>query len=200
MEVNISSGCQREATVNFKGPTFSHAKYGTEVRLHCRIVHGVEILARILHPDLWPHRVPENSVLKLSLKGGQRCRQRLIHNYFAMYSWENDAPLRMKIALLLASSLSSCQNGHSIRAGRCDSLSGTFSDREVRECIWWEFAYDNYISCVRVNCFAMSRLPMYVRYCVWCNCAQKSWITMRREGRLPLSQPLTTVIVVLRGR
>jgi len=47
-----------------------------------RIVEGVEILARILHPEVVHQRAPENSVLKLSLKGGQRCRQRLIQNYF----------------------------------------------------------------------------------------------------------------------
>ena len=43
---------------------------------------GVEILARILHPELISQRAPEGSVLRLSLKGGQRCRQRLLQNYF----------------------------------------------------------------------------------------------------------------------
>lgn len=47
-----------------------------------RVVDGVQILARILHPDVVPQRAPENAVLKLSLRGGQRCRQKLIQNYF----------------------------------------------------------------------------------------------------------------------
>ncbi|KAK9828636.1 hypothetical protein WJX72_001237 [[Myrmecia] bisecta] len=51
-----------------------------------RLVDGVEILSRILHPDLVSKRVPEKMVLKLSLHGGQRCRQRLLPNYFVPYS------------------------------------------------------------------------------------------------------------------
>ncbi|BDA43551.1 Uncharacterized ABC transporter substrate-binding lipoprotein [Coccomyxa sp. Obi] len=47
-----------------------------------RIVDGVEVLARILHPDLVLRRCPEKAVLKLALHGGQRCRQRLVPNYF----------------------------------------------------------------------------------------------------------------------
>ena len=43
---------------------------------------GVEVLARLLHPDAIMRRCPENAVLKLALQGGQRCRQRLVPNYF----------------------------------------------------------------------------------------------------------------------
>ncbi|EIE19487.1 hypothetical protein COCSUDRAFT_38301 [Coccomyxa subellipsoidea C-169] len=50
-----------------------------------RIVDGVEVLARILHPDLVLRRCPEKAVLKLALHGGQRCRQRLVPNYFLPY-------------------------------------------------------------------------------------------------------------------
>jgi hypothetical protein len=45
-------------------------------------VEGVEVLARLLHPDAVMRRCPENAVLKLALQGGQRCRQRLVPNYF----------------------------------------------------------------------------------------------------------------------
>lgn len=45
-------------------------------------MEGIEILARILHPEVVTQRAPEGSVLKLSLRGGQRCRQRLLQNYF----------------------------------------------------------------------------------------------------------------------
>eukprot|EP00798_Chlamydomonas_sp_ICE-L_P000624 gene624-2055_t len=48
-----------------------------------RLIEGVELLAKILHPDLLPaRRIQKASVLKLSLQGGQRCRQCLIPNYF----------------------------------------------------------------------------------------------------------------------
>jgi hypothetical protein len=40
------------------------------------------MLARMLHPDAVQQRCLEGSVLKLVLQGGQRCRQRLVPNYF----------------------------------------------------------------------------------------------------------------------
>ena len=48
----------------------------------CLQVEGVEMLARMLHPDVVQQRCPEGSALKLALQGGQRCRQRLVPNYF----------------------------------------------------------------------------------------------------------------------
>ena len=48
----------------------------------CLQVEGVERLARMLHPDLVQQRCPEGSARKLALQGGQRCRQRLVPNYF----------------------------------------------------------------------------------------------------------------------
>lgn len=45
-------------------------------------VEGVEVLARVLHPEQVLRRCPEKAVLKLALHGGQRCRQRLVPNYF----------------------------------------------------------------------------------------------------------------------
>ncbi len=45
-------------------------------------VEGVEMLARMLHTDAVQQRCPEGAVLKLALQGGQRCRQRLVPNYF----------------------------------------------------------------------------------------------------------------------
>ena len=48
----------------------------------CLQVEGVEMLARMLHPDVVQQRCPEGSVLKLALQGGQRCRQRLVPTYF----------------------------------------------------------------------------------------------------------------------
>ena len=40
------------------------------------------MLARMLQPDTVLRRCPEKAVLKLALQGGQRCRQRLVPNYF----------------------------------------------------------------------------------------------------------------------
>ncbi len=48
-------------------------------------VEGTEALARMLHPELVPWRCPDKAVLKLALHGGQRCRQRLLANYFQPY-------------------------------------------------------------------------------------------------------------------
>jgi hypothetical protein len=50
----------------------------------------VEVLARILHPDVVLRRCPEKAVLKLALHGGQRCRQRLVPNYFLPFRWERE--------------------------------------------------------------------------------------------------------------
>jgi hypothetical protein len=49
------------------------------------LVDGIEILARILHPEACHERVPEGAVLKLTLSGGRRCRHRLLPNYFAPF-------------------------------------------------------------------------------------------------------------------
>ena len=52
-----------------------------------RVVEGVELLARILHPDLVETKAPENTVLKLSgLKQGQRCRPWQLRNYFQPFT------------------------------------------------------------------------------------------------------------------
>lgn len=48
-------------------------------------MEGTEALARMLHPELVPWRCPDKAVLKLALHGGQRCRQRLLANYFQPY-------------------------------------------------------------------------------------------------------------------
>ena len=47
-----------------------------------RLVEGVELLAHILHPSAVPTHAAAKGVLKLALSGGQRCRQRLLSNYF----------------------------------------------------------------------------------------------------------------------
>ena len=47
-----------------------------------RLVEGVELLAHILHPLAVPATAAAKGVLKLALSGGQRCRQRLLSNYF----------------------------------------------------------------------------------------------------------------------
>lgn len=51
-----------------------------------RLVEGVEMLARILHPDLVTKRCLDKTVLKLSLHSNQRCRQKLLANYFLPYA------------------------------------------------------------------------------------------------------------------
>ncbi|KAA6423422.1 MAG: periplasmic binding, partial [Trebouxia sp. A1-2] len=50
-----------------------------------RLVHGVEVLARILHPDLVSKAAPGNTVMKLALHGGQRCRPHMLQKYFKPY-------------------------------------------------------------------------------------------------------------------
>lgn len=47
-----------------------------------RLVEGAELLAHLLHPAAVPMHAATRGVLKLSLSGGQRCRQRLLPNYF----------------------------------------------------------------------------------------------------------------------
>ena len=48
----------------------------------CRVVDGVELLAHILHPNLVETKAPDNAVLKLNLKKGQRCRPWQLRNFF----------------------------------------------------------------------------------------------------------------------
>mmetsp|Transcript_35591 Transcript_35591/g.79070 ORF Transcript_35591/g.79070 Transcript_35591/m.79070 type:complete len:273 (+) Transcript_35591:3147-3965(+) len=67
-------------------------KAGQVYLFHCslvtkpgpRLIEGVEALLKVLYPNARP--VPNGpvggAVLKLSLYGGQRCRQRLLPNYF----------------------------------------------------------------------------------------------------------------------
>jgi ABC-type Fe3+-hydroxamate transport system substrate-binding protein len=50
-----------------------------------RLVDGVEALARMVHGDAMSVCCPTRSVMKLSLRPGQRCRQRLLPNYFMAY-------------------------------------------------------------------------------------------------------------------
>ena len=50
-----------------------------------RLVDGVEVLARILHPDQVSKTIPVATVMKLSLLGGQRCRPHMLHQYFKPY-------------------------------------------------------------------------------------------------------------------
>ncbi|KAL3138055.1 hypothetical protein ABBQ38_005288 [Trebouxia sp. C0009 RCD-2024] len=50
-----------------------------------RLVDGVEVLARILHPDQISKTIPVATVMKLSLHGGQRCRPHMLHQYFKPY-------------------------------------------------------------------------------------------------------------------
>ena len=52
----------------------------------CRLVDGVEAMARMLHPDLFGKRIAEHVVRKLTLSGGQRCRQSALSGMFAAYS------------------------------------------------------------------------------------------------------------------
>ena len=47
-----------------------------------RLVEGVEALGHMLHPGLDLPRCPDKLVCKLALSGGQRCRPRLLPNYF----------------------------------------------------------------------------------------------------------------------
>lgn len=50
-----------------------------------RLVDGVESIARMIHGDAVSVCCPPRAVLKLSLRPGQRCRPRLLPNYFMAY-------------------------------------------------------------------------------------------------------------------
>jgi hypothetical protein len=49
-------------------------------------VDGVEAVARMLHPELVSRRIPDGAVRKLSLSGGQRCRQSTLPGHFTAYT------------------------------------------------------------------------------------------------------------------
>ena len=52
-----------------------------------RLVEGLDALSRMLHgEEAVGGACPERAVLKLSLRPGQRCRQRLLPSYFMGYS------------------------------------------------------------------------------------------------------------------
>ena len=51
----------------------------------CRLVEGIELLAHLLHPKRAPHPEGVPQALKLQLNGAQRCRQRLLPNYFTPF-------------------------------------------------------------------------------------------------------------------
>lgn len=51
-----------------------------------RLVEGVEMLARILHPGLVDRKAPPGLVWKLWLPNGQRCRPRQLRNFFQPFS------------------------------------------------------------------------------------------------------------------
>jgi len=51
-----------------------------------RLAEGAEALCRMLAPEQAAWRCPDKAVLKLALHGGQRCRQRLLANYFQPYA------------------------------------------------------------------------------------------------------------------
>ena len=51
-----------------------------------RLVDGIEMLGRILHPEAVKGKIPRDRALKLTLSGGRRCRQSLLHNYFEPFS------------------------------------------------------------------------------------------------------------------
>jgi hypothetical protein len=50
-----------------------------------RLVEGVEILARVLHPTLVSARVPEGLCLRLAVPPGTRCRPHQLRQYFVPY-------------------------------------------------------------------------------------------------------------------
>jgi hypothetical protein len=57
----------------------------TPASLRRRLIDGTEALARMLHGDGVSACCPPRSAMKLSLRPGQRCRQRLLPNYFMPY-------------------------------------------------------------------------------------------------------------------
>eukprot|EP00887_Chlorella_sp_A99_P000875 scaffold5.g875.t1 len=66
--------------------------YVVDAALFCRagprLVEGVEALAHMLQPEegVLTASCPERGVLKLSLRPGQRCRQRLLPNHFVVFT------------------------------------------------------------------------------------------------------------------
>ncbi|GBG62831.1 hypothetical protein CBR_g32415 [Chara braunii] len=50
-----------------------------------RLMDGIEIMARLLHPSKIHRKAPANTVLKLSLAPGQRCKPEELHLYFKPY-------------------------------------------------------------------------------------------------------------------
>jgi len=51
-----------------------------------KIVDGVDVLARILHPELIAKKLPDKMVLKLWMRDGDRCRPRKLRNFFLPYN------------------------------------------------------------------------------------------------------------------
>ena len=49
------------------------------------LVDGVEVLARVLHPGLWPHQLPPGVALRLAVPRGQRCRPHQLRQFFEEY-------------------------------------------------------------------------------------------------------------------
>ena len=50
-----------------------------------KLVEGVEMLGRILHPQRVHKQAPEGKCCKLSLTGGRRCRPRQLPGFFLPY-------------------------------------------------------------------------------------------------------------------
>jgi hypothetical protein len=58
----------------------------TSVLLSSRLVDGVELLARLLHPEAVSKTLADGLVQKLDLANGQRCRQRALPSHFHNYT------------------------------------------------------------------------------------------------------------------
>ncbi len=54
--------------------------------IRCRLVDGVEAMARMLHPTLVHTRIADGLVRKITLSNGQRCRQSALASCFAAYT------------------------------------------------------------------------------------------------------------------
>jgi hypothetical protein len=65
---------------------FRHSDAAILTQSVCRLVDGVEAMARMLHPELVSRRIPDGVVRKLSLSGGQRCRQSALPGLFLAYT------------------------------------------------------------------------------------------------------------------
>ena len=50
-----------------------------------RLVDGVQILARILHPSLVDAEAPDGSCMKLNIPQGQRCRPHQLRTHFVPF-------------------------------------------------------------------------------------------------------------------